>query len=46
LLETPLHVDGISVFVQPEPGADFVVARHFGFDGTTIDGAGAPYLQA
>jgi putative phosphonate metabolism protein len=46
LLESPLHVDGISVFVQPAPGADFFVARHFGFDGTTIDGAGAPYLQA
>jgi hypothetical protein len=44
LLETPLHVDGISVFVQPEPGVDFVCARHYGFDGGVIDGAGAPYL--
>lgn len=46
LLETPLHVDAISVFVQPEPGADFIVARHYAFDGTTVDGAGAPYLPA
>jgi len=46
LLEAPLHVDGISVFVQPESGADFIAARHYGFDGSIIDGAGAPYLAA
>ncbi|WP_354685781.1 DUF1045 domain-containing protein [Cupriavidus necator] len=46
LLETPLHVDGISVFVQPRRGDDFIVARHYGFDGSTTDGAGAAYLQA
>jgi len=46
LLEAPLHVDGISVFVQPGPGADFIAARHYGFDGGIVDGAGAPYLAA
>lgn len=44
LLKQPLHVDGISVFVQPEPGADFIAARHYRFDGTTVDGAGASCL--
>ncbi|XQU71667.1 DUF1045 domain-containing protein [Cupriavidus sp. H18C1] len=46
LLDTPLRVDSVSVFVQPEAGADFVVARHYGFDGRTCDGAGAAYLSA
>lgn len=46
LLQTPLHVDGISVFVQPAPGDDFIVARHYGFNGSTTDGAGAAYLDA
>jgi putative phosphonate metabolism protein len=46
LLATPLQVDGISVFVQPEPGAPFVAGRHYGFDGRTQDGAGAAYLPA
>ncbi len=44
LLESPLRVDAISLFAQSEPGADFVVARHYGFDGTTADGAAAAYL--
>jgi putative phosphonate metabolism protein len=46
LLATPLQVDGISVFAQPGPGAPFVAARHYGFDGGTRDGAGAAYLPA
>lgn len=46
LLETPLHVDGISVFVQPQAGDDFIVGRHYGFDGGINDGAGAAYLDA
>lgn len=46
LLDTPLRVDSVSVFVQPEPGADFVAARHYGFDGETSDGAGAAHLSA
>ncbi|WP_265920988.1 DUF1045 domain-containing protein [Cupriavidus nantongensis] len=46
LLQAPLHVDRISVFVQPAPGEDFVVGRHYGFDGSTADGAGAAYLGA
>ncbi|TDF59620.1 DUF1045 domain-containing protein [Cupriavidus sp. L7L] len=46
LLETPLHVDGISVFVQPQAGDDFIVGRHYGFDGGIDDGAGAAYLDA
>ncbi|MEM5276037.1 DUF1045 domain-containing protein [Cupriavidus taiwanensis] len=44
LLQAPLHVDRISVFVQPAHGEDFVVARHYGFDGSTVDRAGAAYL--
>ncbi|ULX51567.1 hypothetical protein A9P79_06420 [Cupriavidus taiwanensis] len=46
LLQAPMHVDRISVFVQPAQGEDFVVARHYGFDGSTADGAGAAYLGA
>ncbi|CAG9182894.1 hypothetical protein LMG23992_04853 [Cupriavidus laharis] len=45
LLEAPLRVDGISVFVQPKAGEDFVVGRHYGFDGRAVDGAGASYLE-
>lgn len=44
LLEQPLHVDGVSVYVQSQAGADFVAARHYRFDGTTVDGAGAAWL--
>lgn len=43
-LHTPMPVNAISVYVEPEPGANFIVARHYGFDGTTRDGAGAPFL--
>lgn len=46
LLESLLHVDGISVFVQPAPGDDFIAARHYGFNGSTTDGAGTAYLEA
>lgn len=44
LLASPLAVDAISVFAQPEPGAPFVAARHYGFDGVTRDAVGAEYL--
>jgi putative phosphonate metabolism protein len=30
----PLQLDAISVFVQPEPDAPFVVTRRYGFDGS------------
>ncbi len=40
-----MAVPGVSVYVQPEPGADFVAARHYGFDGSSADAAGAGYLQ-
>lgn len=46
LLERPLHVDGVSVYVQQEAGADFVAARHYRFDGSTVDGAGVSCLEA
>jgi hypothetical protein len=46
LCSAPMHVDGIAVFVQPEPGADFLVARHYGFNGSTRDGAGAAWLAS
>lgn len=39
-----MPVNGVSVYVQPTPGADFVAARHYQFDGTHIDAIGAPYL--
>ncbi len=32
ILQMPLRVDGISIYVQTEPGADFLVGRHCGFD--------------
>ncbi|CAM4285972.1 Phosphonate metabolism protein [Bordetella tumbae] len=44
-LQRPMPVNAVSLYVEPEPGADFVVARHYGFDGTTRDGAGARFLQ-
>jgi hypothetical protein len=46
LLDSPMVVDAISLYAQPEPGADFVVARHYRFDGTTADGAAAGSLEA
>lgn len=45
LLATPMPVRDVSVYVQPEPGAPFVVARHYGFDGSAVDGVGAVYLN-
>ncbi|SAI71467.1 putative phosphonate metabolism protein [Bordetella ansorpii] len=45
LCRTPMPVRDISLYVQPEPGAPFLVARHYGFDGTVADGAAAGYLQ-
>lgn len=41
-----MPVRSISIYVQPVPDADFVTARHYGFDGTLIDGVGSAYLQA
>lgn len=40
-----MAVPAISIFVQPQPGADFIAARHYGFDGTHTDAIGADYLQ-
>ncbi|HEY9271229.1 DUF1045 domain-containing protein [Achromobacter sp.] len=40
-----MAVPGVSVYVQPTPDADFVAARHYGFDGSCADAAGAAYLQ-
>ncbi|MBO9355064.1 DUF1045 domain-containing protein [Bordetella petrii] len=44
-LRAPMPVRAVSLYVEPEPGADFVVARHYGFDGTCRDGAGARFLD-
>ncbi|MVW70817.1 DUF1045 domain-containing protein [Bordetella sp. 15P40C-2] len=44
-LHTPMRVNAISVYVEPEPGADFIVARHYGFDGSISDGAGARFME-
>jgi len=41
-----MPVNALSVYVQPTPGADFLVARHYGFDGSTTDAVGAPWLRA
>ncbi|EHP37846.1 hypothetical protein OR16_40499 [Cupriavidus basilensis OR16] len=46
LLQQPLAVRDVSLFVQPAPDAPFVAARHYGFDGTTTDAAGAAMLEA
>ncbi|MGE8659627.1 MAG: DUF1045 domain-containing protein [Achromobacter sp.] len=41
----PMAVPGVSVYVQPQAGADFIAARHYHFDGGLTDAAGAAYLQ-
>ncbi|MBV7484157.1 DUF1045 domain-containing protein [Bordetella sp. BOR01] len=43
-LQAPMPVHAISLYVEPEAGADFIVARHYGFDGTCRDGAGARFV--
>ncbi|HYG44483.1 MAG TPA: DUF1045 domain-containing protein [Bordetella sp.] len=43
-LRAPMPVHAVSLYVEPQAGADFIVARHYGFDGTCRDGAGARYL--
>jgi hypothetical protein len=40
-----MAVPGVSVYVQAAPGADFVAARHYRYDGSCVDAAGAAYLQ-
>lgn len=40
-----MPVSGVSVYVQAEPGVDFVAARHYHFDGSHTDAAGAGYLD-
>ncbi|EHK65825.1 DUF1045 domain-containing protein [Achromobacter arsenitoxydans] len=40
-----MPVPGVSVYVQATPGADFVAARHYHFDGSHTDAAGAGYLD-
>ncbi|MFD4841426.1 DUF1045 domain-containing protein [Achromobacter sp. NPDC058515] len=40
-----MPVPGVSVYVQAAPGADFVAARHYRFDGSHADAAGAGYLD-
>src|SRR5690606_36274170 len=44
-LHTPMRVKAISVYVETEPEADFIVARHYGFDGSISDGAGARFME-
>ncbi len=45
LLQQPLAVRDVSLFVQPAPDAPFVAARHYGFDGSITDAAGAAMLE-
>jgi hypothetical protein len=44
-LDGAMPVEAVSVYVQPRPGDAFIVARHYGFDGTTRDAAGAPCMD-
>jgi len=39
-----MPVDGVALYVEPTPGANFIVARHYGFDGRVCDAAGAIHL--
>jgi hypothetical protein len=41
----PMQVQAASVYVQPVPDAPFVVARHYAFDGSMRDGAGARFMD-
>jgi hypothetical protein len=41
----PMPVQAASIYVQPVPDAPFVVARHYAFDGSTRDGAGARFMD-
>ena len=41
-----MPVQALAVYVQPEPGAAFVVAREYDFSGVTRDGAGHAYLPS
>jgi hypothetical protein len=40
-----MPVQAVSLYVQPAADTPFIVARHYGFDGTTVDAAGARYLD-
>ena len=45
LLQAPMPVRDVSLFVQPAPDAPFMAARHYGFDGSITDAAGAALLE-
>ncbi|OZI26547.1 hypothetical protein CAL26_04265 [Bordetella genomosp. 9] len=45
MLDAPMPVEAISVYVQPGADEPFIVARHYGFDGTVRDGAGAGHMD-
>jgi len=40
----PMPVQAVSLYVQPGPGEPFLAARHYGFDGSAADAAGAAWL--
>ncbi|OZI67116.1 DUF1045 domain-containing protein [Bordetella genomosp. 11] len=44
-LDGAMPVEAITVYVQPRPDDPFIVARHYGFDGTVRDAAGARYMD-
>ncbi|CAM3476034.1 Phosphonate metabolism protein [Bordetella sputigena] len=44
-LDGAMPVAAVSVYVQPRADEPFVVARHYGFDGTVRDAAGARYMD-
>lgn len=44
-LTEPMPVRAVSVYVQPLPDAPFIVARHYNFDGSIRDCAGARYMD-
>jgi 2'-5' RNA ligase len=44
-LDGTMPVEAVSVYVQPSPDDPFIVARHYGFDGTVRDEAGSRYMD-
>jgi hypothetical protein len=44
-LDGAMPVEAVSVYVQPRPDDAFIVARHYGFDGSTRDAVGARYMD-
>lgn len=44
-LDGTMPVEAVTVYVQPRADDPFIAARHYGFDGTVRDAAGARYMD-